>query len=331
MERGQTGSHPPTAHESMVGRLIAFSVTLVLVNVVIVALRFYVRVRVIRKFGLDDWALAATLVRFLSATITVSSRSTRLGLGVHIDVLSLSERSTLLQLIFVSASGYHFIIMLVKSTFLLQFRRVFPLPTIQRLCDIFLVFIALWAVAGGIGGVVVCLPLSKNWDPLEPSWTCTTRYRFWLGHGILHVVTDVLIFVMPLPLLKTLPLPPLHKAVLMGVFCLGFCTCVISAIRLTTLDISLRDPDVSWTSAITCFWSLGEVTSSILCLCIPTLRPLLGMCCCFSRRAKSPHAVDRGGEPNGLNLISLPSTASETRSPARTRTATVGPSNDRIA
>jgi hypothetical protein len=112
--------------------------------------------------------------------------------------------------------------MLLKTTFLLQFRRVFPLPAFQRLCDIFLAFLALWAVAGFVGGATVCLPLDKNWDPREPAWICDQRLWFWITHGILHVITDFLIFLMPLPLLKTLPLPRPQKIVLIGVFCLGF-------------------------------------------------------------------------------------------------------------
>lgn len=53
---------PPNGQESMVGGLIASAVVFLLVCVVVVALRFYVRLRVIRDFGNDDIALAATLV-----------------------------------------------------------------------------------------------------------------------------------------------------------------------------------------------------------------------------------------------------------------------------
>jgi type IV secretory pathway TrbD component len=64
---GYRGSEMQSAaSESMAGGLIAFSVTMALVNVIVVALRFYVRIWMIRKFGLDDWAVAATLVRFMS-------------------------------------------------------------------------------------------------------------------------------------------------------------------------------------------------------------------------------------------------------------------------
>lgn len=213
--------------------------------------------------------------------------------------------------------------MVLKSTFLLQFRRVFPLPGFQRLCNICLVFLAVWTVAGIVGGVTICLPL--NWDPREPIWTCEKRFWFWTGHGIVHVITDFLIFLMPLPLLKTLPLPPLHKIVLIGVFCLGFLyvlpptaklrsrkasnfchsTCVISAVRLTTLHAALRGRDFSWTSAKTVFWSVGEVTSSIVCLCVPTLRPLLGSCC--SRRSSGEDLVESGTQRLEIHAPSSPS------------------------
>jgi hypothetical protein len=229
-----------------------------------------------------------------------------------------------MQLIFVSALGYHVTIMVLKSTFLLQFRRVFPLPAFQRLCNIFLVFLAVWTVAGIVGGATICLPL--NWDPREPTWTFEKRFWFWTGYGIVHVITDILIFLMPLPLLKTLPLPPLYKMVLIGVFCLGFLyvlfppaklrlrkasnfchsTCVISAVRLTTLHAALQGRDFSWTSAKTVFWSVGEVTSSIVCLCIPTLRPLLGSCC--SCRPSGEDLAESGTQRFEIYAPSLSST-----------------------
>lgn len=50
--------------ESIAPALTAYSAVFLLVNVVVVALRFYVRLGVIRKFGSDDLALGLTLVSF---------------------------------------------------------------------------------------------------------------------------------------------------------------------------------------------------------------------------------------------------------------------------
>ena len=106
-------------------------------------------------------------------------------------------------------------------TFILQYRRAFPLPHFQRVCDIFFAFLIAWAVAGTIGATINCRPIEQNWDPLA-SRDCRQRLDFWLAMGVLNVVTDVFIFVLPLPLLRKLPLPISQKAVLIGVFSLGF-------------------------------------------------------------------------------------------------------------
>jgi hypothetical protein len=121
----------------------------------------------------------------------------------------------------IASTGYGAVIMLLKSTFLLQSRRVFPLSNIQRLCDGFLVFIIIWAIGGTIGSLLNCRPFKQNWDPMIYQ-DCKARLYFWYTMGTLHVLTDVAIFALPLPLLKTLSLPKLQKGVLMGVFSLGF-------------------------------------------------------------------------------------------------------------
>ncbi|KAK4247458.1 hypothetical protein C7999DRAFT_14499 [Corynascus novoguineensis] len=308
------------ADESIADDLIECVVVLMAIMLVVVSLRFYIRLRLLRKAGNDDIALAATMVRTIHGPlpgILFFFLATRHGLGHHIETLSLEERSFFLKLVYAASLGYHVTIMLLKATFLLQFRRVFPLPVFQRVCDIFLVFLGLWTIAGIIGGALICLPVSKNWDLQEPIWTCDERFYFWLVHGLMHLITDLIIFVMPLPLLKTLPLPPAHKFVLLGVFCLGFLTCIFSGVRLTTLHASLRDPDVTWTSAVTVFWSDGEVACSIICLCIPTLRPLMGKCC--THRTCKGNIMERGTRRFGFYAISLPSSVGPPPVPSPSR------------
>jgi hypothetical protein len=52
-------------------------------------------------------------------------------------------------------------------------------------------------------------------------------------------------------------------------------TCAISGIRITSLRASLMDTDVTWTAPETALWSMGEVSSAIVCVCVPTLRSLV--------------------------------------------------------
>lgn len=52
-------------------------------------------------------------------------------------------------------------------------------------------------------------------------------------------------------------------------------TCAISVIRITTLHASITNMDVTWGTPSALFWSIAEATCAIICVCIPTLRPLV--------------------------------------------------------
>ncbi|KAL2267982.1 hypothetical protein VTJ83DRAFT_2828 [Remersonia thermophila] len=286
----ENGEPLSTFQGNLATKLVACSAATLVLVTVLVCLRFYIRFQIIRKVGLDDIALGLTVGFVWKCHWGCSGLSTALD---FIMTLFLSKRSPclFLKLVFFSALGYHSTIMLLRAAFLLQYRRVLPLPRFQLLCDIGLALLVVWTVAGLVGGLLVCLPLSGNWDPRNLNWTCDRRLTFWTAQGIAHVVSDVLILIMPMPLLKTLPLPRAHKIILIGLFSLGFFTCVISGIRLSTLRDSLKNPDMTVASCKTVFWSVSEISCSIFCLCIPTLRPLLGRCGCDRRRdGGSEHA-----------------------------------------
>lgn len=57
-----TSPHPDI-YESIAPALIAYSIICQVVMVIVVGSRFYIRLRILRKFGVDDMALAATQVR----------------------------------------------------------------------------------------------------------------------------------------------------------------------------------------------------------------------------------------------------------------------------
>ena len=46
-------------------------------------------------------------------------------------------------------------------------------------------------------------------------------------------------------------------------------------IRLTTLRAALTDADATWTMFPTCLWTMTEALFAIICVSVPTLRPLV--------------------------------------------------------
>jgi len=116
---------------------------------------------------------------------------------------------------------YHVTFASIKATFLLQYRRSLPLPTVRTVCDVVLCFVVLWGAVAVIASGFICVPLRRLWDPFTPGY-CINELAFWYISSVISLLTDIIIFIIPLPLLRTLPIRSAQKAILLGVFGLGF-------------------------------------------------------------------------------------------------------------
>ncbi|EAQ93100.1 hypothetical protein CHGG_01335 [Chaetomium globosum CBS 148.51] len=123
-------------------------------------------------------------------------------------------------------------------------------------------------------------------------------YPFWYINAAGNIITDIVIFVLPLPALCRLNLRRGQKLALLGVFSLGFFTCAISVIRIQYLKLSA---DVTWDNVGASCWSIGEVCSGITCACLPTLRPCFARCLPALRTQRGGGESSSGGGGGGQN------------------------------
>lgn len=163
-----------------------------------------------------------------------------------------------------------------------------------------LVFVAMWSISQLLIVIFTCTPIEAFWLGTKDQGgvgTCMPNLPFWYINAAGNIVTDVMIFIIPLPALGGLNLRKQQKLALIGVFCLGFFvsnlllsslssdhnrwllthnppsqTCAISIIRIQYLKLS---EDTTWDNVDSSCWSVSELASGIICSCLPTLRPLL--------------------------------------------------------
>lgn len=189
----------------------------------------------------------------------------------------------------------------IKLTFLLQYHRILGTGQMRKVIMVAFVLIAMWSISQLLVVIFTCTPIHKFWLPETPG-TCIPNLPFWYANAAGNIVTDVIVFILPLPVLGRLNLRKSQKLALIGVFSLGFfvsCgalpfphltlpspspnskppsllqTCAISVIRIQYLKLS---NDVTWDNVSSSCWSIGELCSGITCACLPTLRPLLSRC-----------------------------------------------------
>ena len=76
----------------------------------------------------------------------------------------------------------------------------------------------------GIGLILqaflICRPFAKNWDPLLPG-TCGSSTAVFLAGGIINIVIDLTMIILPMPLVWQLQMSQQRKSALSAVFALG--------------------------------------------------------------------------------------------------------------
>ncbi len=116
---------------------------------------------------------------------------------------------------------YSVAICFLKISILLQYRRIFTVPIMQKLTLIGLVFEVCWAITITFLLTLICIPVSSFWD-ITIEGRCLPQLTIWYLNAWINLATDFMVFTMPLPLISKLQLRKPQKIMLLGVFGLGF-------------------------------------------------------------------------------------------------------------
>ncbi|KAG4281802.1 hypothetical protein FPRO06_10706 [Fusarium proliferatum] len=258
------------AGESRSGVVIGVSTFLMALSAVMVGLRLWCR-RERQMLGLDDVTTVVALACILGCGSSIVAM-TNYGLGRHVYTLSPQQITLYLRCFWISIVFYTYALFAIKLTFLIHYYRIMSVSNMRWLYLGALGFIILWGTYQGIGVFFFCIPIQSFWDSGVKGRCLPAQPTMWLISGIVHIVTDFAIIVMPLPIVWKLQLPRYQKIYLTGIFGLGTLTLAIAILRVQWLD---PVADITWWNVTAALWSMAEIVSGITCACLPTFKPLL--------------------------------------------------------
>ncbi|KAL8685307.1 MAG: hypothetical protein Q9218_007847 [Villophora microphyllina] len=105
---------------------------------------------------------------------------------------------------------------------------------------------------------------------------CINEDRFFIGSGSANVALNVIVFLLPMPLLWRLRTSLRQQILLTAIFTLAGFVVLVSIIWVVVLS-RLEDKDVTWNYINTGIWSALEPSMAVICACIPSLRPLFSL------------------------------------------------------
>ncbi|KAJ4249749.1 hypothetical protein NW762_012090 [Fusarium torreyae] len=196
------------------------------VAVAIVALRFYVRNMKSSQVELDDWAALGSL--FCSgAAVAMTILAGAHGSGTHVWSNELPTLITVFKIVYAEPYVYALAVTSVKISILLLYRRLFPLSRdINRLYTLMFwaasFTTAVYPLILWIVMACACRPVSHFWNQyLGSKGTCIDVKLFFLVLGIMNMINDMVILIVPIPRIWTLQMNKKTKVSIIGIMLLG--------------------------------------------------------------------------------------------------------------
>jgi hypothetical protein len=182
---------------------------------------------------------------------------------------------------------------MVKISILLSYFRIAPEKSLFRklvwgtfalVFAAFIVFlVALWVQCMCVSPTRSNTSYADSFRPISSYWMLNSDHRDCIPEGpplivqsTLNVVTDFMIYALPIPTLVGLSLPWSQRIGLMVLFGVGGVIVVASSFRAYWIHYTLYETyDATWEGFNIWLWTAVETNVGVICGCIPALKPLL--------------------------------------------------------
>lgn len=116
---------------------------------------------------------------------------------------------------------YNLSVLFLKDSLLLQYLRFSIDRGYQRACWALGIIITTYGVSVLFVGIFSCRPISFSWDNSVEGGQCINFSTFWLFNASFNSATNIIICILPIPVLIALTLPRKQAIILTCLFLLG--------------------------------------------------------------------------------------------------------------
>ncbi|KAI9776829.1 MAG: hypothetical protein M1816_005080 [Peltula sp. TS41687] len=194
------------------------------------------------------------------------------GVGYHVRELPTTYLVVLIKLLVVEQVLYGLTLGLVKCSICIVLIRIFIVRAFRVIALVVMSVCVAWTVMNVLVPLLICTPLSYNWDKDIPGGHCGNQKAVYMATGVSNIITEFMIFCLPLSMLWRLQIPMANKIGLLAVFGLGLATIILAILRTqnsATLDIS----DLTYSGGTSMLLIVLECGTAIIVSCAWFFRP----------------------------------------------------------
>jgi hypothetical protein len=174
------------------------------------------------------------------------------------------------------------VILTVKLSILFMLARLFaPYRKWVAFIYIFSAVLGAYTIAILVVKIRICKPVDAFWlGPEATNGTCLNVLLVFLADTTFSVITDLIIFALPITLISVLHLSLMKKLRVIGILAAGGLVCIVTIVRLVWVIVYQNSADRTWTTMRTNLVTCAEIAVGIICACLPTTYFLVNQRCC---------------------------------------------------
>ncbi|KAI9724600.1 MAG: hypothetical protein M1828_003623 [Chrysothrix sp. TS-e1954] len=275
-----TAANPPPAGNNRSETTINLCIGMVVLATIAIILRFWSRaISHGVRFWWDDWTALAALPFTLSVCALVIAWA-RNGLGQHTVQVATADPQDIdlgLRLLIAGAMLYDTAVSLAKFSALFFYLRVFRSPGNRwfqiSVWTTFALAVA-WLLYAWFITIFQCQPIAAAWTAeLKATATCVSPFDFFSSSAISNLIIDVVILILPLPMLWRLQMKFAKKLLIAGVFVCGYCVVFMSVGRLVAIAqvANSLNADFTWNVTPIIQWTMVEPAIAVVSICLPAI------------------------------------------------------------
>ncbi|TKX18962.1 hypothetical protein C1H76_8851 [Elsinoe australis] len=221
--------------EKQPANIIAGGAVLTSLATLCVVARVYTHTAVTRNFGAEDVFIIFANL-FLFVLLVGFIGQSHYGLGYHVAALDTPQISGFFRWFYMAIWASAGAVTCTKFSIAFQYRRIFATPRFQITVKIMLMVITIF---------------------------------------VFNIITDIMLVLSPMPVIKNLHLPRRQRFALMGLFAIGGFVVVVSLLRLIIFVRTNGTADFTWENVTLGLWTETEISVGIICCSAPALKPLV--------------------------------------------------------
>ncbi|KAL8855929.1 MAG: hypothetical protein Q9178_007443 [Gyalolechia marmorata] len=270
--------------------------------IIVVAARYWTKVRITKTLGWEDHFALMALVTFILYWALNLHQRFDFGGGRHLYDIPPSMYYGYFWISVVRGYLYILGLTLAKLSLLLFLYRIFKIDLAFRVLSWILgAVLVIWTTVSLLLSIFACKPIKASWVlsvQLDPTTKCPIKaYNVNNIHGYCNIITDFALLLMPAPLVWKLNVNGKRKLGLAVVFGTGIFICVVSIVRQYINYNTDKNGDDYYLGKLRVWLSL-EFSFSIIVACLPIITPLIKKL--FGRQKEPGMGLNQDIEPGPL-------------------------------